>query len=150
MMHAAMFDAWAEYDTAAQPTLGAVLRRPETERTTENKQQAVSYAAHCVLADRFPSSTAKLDRLMTALAYHAKSELQDKDKPWAIGIHAATDLLDYRHHDGANQLGDLHPGAYSDHTRYAAANSPEVIRDPDRWQPLNDDQNGKKHPRDLE
>jgi hypothetical protein len=51
--------------------------------------------------------------------------------------------LDYRHHDGANQLGDLHPGAYSDYTAYATANTPDVIRDPDRWQPLNADQDGK-------
>jgi len=142
-MHTAMFDAWAEYDTAALPTLGAVLRRPESERTTENKQEAVSYAAYRMLADLFPSSTAKLDRVMKTLGYDPKSELQDNEKPAAIRIRAASGVLDYRHRDGANQLGDLNPGAYSDYTRYATANTPDVVRDPDRWQPLNDDQNGK-------
>jgi hypothetical protein len=142
MMHTAMFDAWAEYDAAAQPTAGTVLRRPESERTREDKQEAVSHAACRVLADLFPSSTAKLDRLMTALGYDPKAELQDHENPAAIGIGAANGVLGYRHQDGANQLGDLHPGAYSDYTRYATVNTPDVIRDPDRWQPLNDDQNG--------
>jgi hypothetical protein len=143
MMHTAMFDSWAEYDTTAQPTLGAILRRPESERTMENKQEAVSYAAYRVLTDLFPSSRAKLDRLMATLGYDPKSEFQNSENARAIGIRAATEVLDYRHHDGANQLGDLHPGAYSDYTGYATANTPDVIRDPDRWQPLSDDQNGQ-------
>jgi hypothetical protein len=143
MTHTAMFDAWAEYNTAAQPTVGAIHRRPESERTTENKREAVSYAAYRVLADLFPYSTVKLDRLMTTLGYDPKSELQDNEKPAAIGSRAAKEVLDYRRHDGANQLGDLHSGAYSDYTGYATVNAPDVIRDPDHWQPLNDDQNGK-------
>jgi hypothetical protein len=141
MMHTAMFDAWAEYDTAARPTLGVILRRPESERTTENKEAAVSSAAYRVLADLFSSSTAKLDRLLTTLRYDPKPVPQSNANPAAIGIRAATELLNYRRHDGASQLGDLHPGAYSDYTGYSA-NAPEVIRDPDRWQPLNDDQEG--------
>jgi hypothetical protein len=40
-------------------------------------------------------------------------------------------------------LGDLHPGAYSDYTGYASANTPELIRDPDRWQPLNEEGSDK-------
>jgi hypothetical protein len=143
MMHTAMFDAWAEYDTAAQPTLGAIHRRPQGERTTENKQEAVSFAAYRVLADLFPSCAAKFGRLIATLGYDPNSGLADKDKPEAIGIRAAGLILDYRHHDGANQLGDLHPGGYSDYTGYATTNTPDVIRDPDRWQPLHDEQNGK-------
>jgi hypothetical protein len=45
-------------------------------------------------------------------------------------------VLDFRHHDGSNQLGDLHPGAYSDTTGYRAVNTPTTIVDPNRWQPL--------------
>jgi len=41
-----------------------------------------------------------------------------------------------RHHDGSNQLGDLHPGSYSDYTAYAPVNTPDHINDPNRWQPL--------------
>jgi hypothetical protein len=45
-------------------------------------------------------------------------------------------VLDFRHRDGSNQLGDLHAGAYSDYTGYAPANSATQIVDPNRWQPL--------------
>jgi len=45
-------------------------------------------------------------------------------------------VIAFRHHDGANQLGDLHPGAYSDYTGYVPVNDPDHINDPNRWQPL--------------
>jgi hypothetical protein len=45
-------------------------------------------------------------------------------------------LLDDRHHDGSNQLGDLHAGAYTDYTNYRAVNTLDQIVDPNRWQPL--------------
>ena len=44
--------------------------------------------------------------------------------------------MDFRHHDGSNQLGDLNPGAYSDYTGYAPVNTPTAINNPNRWQPL--------------
>ena len=45
--HTAMFDAWAAYDDVAIGTrLGAMLRRPVEERVTENKEQAISFAAY--------------------------------------------------------------------------------------------------------
>ena len=142
-MHTALFDAWAYYDDIAQATPGGIVRRPESDRTRDNKREAVSYAAYQVLADLFPSSRAKLARLMTTIGYDPKSELQDSDKPVGIGTHTAARLLDYRHHDGANQLGDLHPGPYTHYTGYGTANTPDMIRDPDRWQPLKDDRNVK-------
>jgi len=45
-------------------------------------------------------------------------------------------VIAFRHVDGANQLGDLHPGAYSDYTGYVPVNDPDHINDPNRWQPL--------------
>jgi hypothetical protein len=45
-------------------------------------------------------------------------------------------VLAFRHGDGANQLGDLAPGAYADPTGYAPVNDPEHLVDPGRWQPL--------------
>jgi len=48
-------------------------------------------------------------------------------------------VLDFRHQDGSNQLGDM-PGSsgapYSDYTNYQPVNSPDEVRDPNRWQPL--------------
>src|SRR5215471_1857414 len=54
IMQTAMFDAWAQYDAVAVPTLGDPLRRPEAERTVRNKREAISYAALRVLTDLFP------------------------------------------------------------------------------------------------
>jgi membrane-associated phospholipid phosphatase len=45
-------------------------------------------------------------------------------------------VLELRHHDGSNQLGDLAPGAYSDYTSYSPVNSPQRISNTSRWQPL--------------
>jgi hypothetical protein len=53
---------------------------------------------------------------------------------------AAQAVLDFRHRDGANQLGDEPggtPGApYSDYTGYQPVNTWNEVKDPDRWQPL--------------
>jgi hypothetical protein len=55
----------------------------------------------------------------------------------SVGTVAAQAVLDYRHHDGANQLGDLNGGApYSDYTGYRPVNTWDQVNDPDRWQPL--------------
>src|SRR5204863_5281533 len=56
--------------------------------------------------------------------------------PSGIGNVCARALLNYRHGDGSNQLGDLHPGAYSDYTGYVPVNSVDVLNDPNKWQPL--------------
>jgi hypothetical protein len=52
-------------------------------------------------------------------------------------------VLDYRHHDGANQLGDepdrTTPDptkSYSDWTGYTPVNTWDQLTDPYRWQPL--------------
>ena len=52
--HTCMFDAWAAYDKKALGTrLGAELRRPKTERTLANKNEAISFAAYRALVDLF-------------------------------------------------------------------------------------------------
>lgn len=60
----------------------------------------------------------------------------DTTTPAGIGNVACMAVLHFRHHDGSNQLGDLAPGAYSDYTGYTPVNTPDVVRDPNRWQPL--------------
>lgn len=136
IMHTAIFDAWAQYDTVAIPTIGHAVRRPEAERTLANKREAISYAAFGVLADLFPSERPRLEQQMRLLGYDPRKESRDPATPSGIGLLAADDIVRDRHHDGANQLGDLHPGAYSDYTAYRTVNTPDVIRDPDHWQPL--------------
>lgn len=136
-VHTAMFDAWAAYDATAVGTrLGGTLRRPAAERTDENKRIAVSYAAYRALVDLFPSTVTTFDQVMGQLEYDPTNHSLDVATAIGIGNVAAQAVIDFRHHDGANQLGDLHPGAYSDYTGYTPVNTPDVINDPNRWQPL--------------
>src|SRR5262249_21312211 len=56
--------------------------------------------------------------------------------PQGIGNLAAAAVLEFRHHDGSNQLGDLNSGAYTDYTGYLPVNDPDHTNDPNRSQPL--------------
>jgi hypothetical protein len=106
--HTCMYDAWAAYDERAVGTaLGGSLRQPARSRTLANTEQAVSFAAHRAAADLFPASTASmLDPLMLSLGYEPGDESTDTSTPTGVGNVAARAVLDARHNDGANQLGD--------------------------------------------
>src|SRR5258708_18292275 len=135
--HTCTFDAWAAYDDKAVATqMGDTLRRPLVERTEENKKKAISFAAYRCLADLFPSDVARYQALMAELGFNPTDTRIDAKTPSGIGNLAASSVLRFRHHDGSNQLGDLHPGAYTDYTGYTPANDPDYIKDVDRWQPL--------------
>jgi hypothetical protein len=144
IVHTCMYDAWAAYDERAVGTqLRGALRRPAAERTLANKEEAVSYAAYRALADVLPADRASVyDPLMRRLGYDAGDDSTDIETPAGIGNVACAAVLEFRHHDKANQLGDLAPGAYSDWTGYAPANKPAPVppraaaADPSRWQPL--------------
>ncbi|MGZ5544659.1 MAG: DUF6851 domain-containing protein, partial [Limisphaerales bacterium] len=131
------YEAWAAYDANAVGTrLGASLRRPAAERIEANKQKAISYAAYRALADLFPTQKPMADSLMLSMGFDPNDATTDTSTPAGIGNVAATTVLEFRHHDGANQLGDLHAGAYSDYSGYTPVNTPDQIVDPNRWQPL--------------
>src|SRR5438105_9991672 len=135
--HTAMFDAWAAYDPVAKGTrLGSSLRRPEVERTAANKEKAISFAGYRVLVDLFSTQTAVFGALMSSLGYDPSDISADTSSPSGIGNICAQALLNYRHTDGSNQLGDLHPGAYSDYTGYVPVNTADTLNDPNKWQPL--------------
>ncbi|MDZ4784343.1 MAG: vanadium-dependent haloperoxidase [Planctomycetia bacterium] len=136
----AMYDAWAAYDEKAVGSrLGGQLRRPKSEHTLDNKQAAISYAAYHALLFVYPDSKDYLAGEMTKLGYDPLLVSKDPTKPAGIGYLAAQALIEYRKHDGANQLGDEAGGdgtPYSDYTFYQPVNSPDKILDPDRWQPI--------------
>jgi hypothetical protein len=107
VVHTAIYDAWAAYDAKAVGTrLGGSLRRPKAERTPNRKSKAISYAAYRVLLDLFPPKPVDFARFMTALGYNPADASTDTTTPQGIGNVTATAVLDYRHHDGANQLAD--------------------------------------------
>jgi len=136
ILHTCMYDAWAAFDPVAVGTrLGADIRRPTTEHTAANKQAAVSFAAYRALVDLFPTTPA-FGELMAAQGYSPDDTNSDPTTPAGVGNVCAAAVIDWRHGDGSNQLGDLHPGPYSDYTGYQPVNTPDEVVDPNRWQPL--------------
>ena len=144
VVHTCMYDAWAAYDGRAVGTqLQGALRRPFLERTEANKEKAISYAAFRALSDILPVDTNSFYiPLMKQLGYDPNDYSTDIETPAGIGNVACAAVLEYRHHDKSNQLGDLAPGPYSDWTGYATANKPTPVpvrtqmSDPNHWQPL--------------
>ncbi len=132
VVHTCMYDAWAAYDKDATGTrLGAALRRPANERKLANKREAVSYAAYRAARDLFPADADLFTDLIAALGYDPSDVSTDTATPQGIGNAACAAVLDFRHHDGANQLGDVpggQPGVpYSDYTGYTSVNEPMTL-----------------------
>jgi hypothetical protein len=142
--HTCMYDAWAAYDNKAVGTrFGNQLRRPAEERSRANKNEAISFAAYRALVDLFPSEASLLNGVMASLGYDPKNTSADTRTPAGIGNVACAAVLAFRHGDGSNQLGNLHPGAYSDWTGYVPVNhpstvpaNPALVVDPNHWQPM--------------
>ncbi|MGH2394681.1 MAG: DUF6851 domain-containing protein, partial [Candidatus Limnocylindria bacterium] len=123
------FDAWAAYDRKAVGTmLGGSLRRPPPEQTLANKKEAISFGAYRAAVDLFPASQALFESLMRNLGFDPSNTSTDTDTPAGIGNVACKAVLDFRHGDGANQLGDEPGGTpgvpYSDYTGYVPVNDP--------------------------
>lgn len=136
----AMYDAWAAYDGKAVGTrLGDGLRRPEAERVQPNKETAIAFAIYRAMLDQYPDFTGYIRDEMRRMGYDPDNVTTDITTPEGIGNVVVREILRYRHHDGANQLG-LEPGSngkpYSDYTMYRPVNPPDTILDPDCWQPL--------------
>jgi hypothetical protein len=151
IVHTCVFDAWAAYDHHAVGTrLGEALRRPSRERTLANMNKAISFAAYRAAVDLFPGDRVSVfDPLMRRLGYDPANMTDNITTPAGVGNVAARAVLEYRHHDGANQLGDEPGGkpgvAYADYTGYVSPNQPmdmrvsfdpATVRDPNKWQPL--------------
>lgn len=137
VVHTAIYEAWAMYDSVAIGTrLGGSLRRPALERTDVNRTTAMSYAAYAALVDLFPTERALFDAQMVALGLDAAATSTDVTSAVGVGQTCANAITSYRHGDGANQLGDLAAGRYADYTGYAPVNTPDVVNDMYHWQPL--------------
>jgi hypothetical protein len=144
IVHTCVYDAWAAYDEHSIGTqLRGALRRPASERTPANQERAISYAAFRALDDVLPVDTdSAYIPLMKQLGYDPNDHSLDIETPAGIGNVACAAVLEFRHHDKSNQLGDLAQGPYSDWSGYAAANSPGMVparaaaADANHWQPL--------------
>ena len=151
IVHTCVYDAWAAFDRHAVGTrLGAALRRPAREHSRTNKEAAISFAAYRAAVDVFPGDKSSVfDPLMRSLGLDPNNTTTDPTTPAGIGNLAARAVVEFRHRDGANQLGDMAGGkpgvAYSDYTGYVPANGPmdlrlafdaALVHDPNHWQPL--------------
>ena len=148
IVHTCAYDAWAAYDARALGTqFGGGLRRPRSERSLANKNEALSFAFYRAAVDLFPGDKiAVFDPLMAKHGYDIGNTSTDVSTPAGIGNVACNAVLTFRHSDGSNQLGNLTPSGvpYADYTGYVPVNLPSTvpvtdlstIKDPNRWQPL--------------
>lgn len=140
MLHEAIYNAWAVWDRDASFTLPAMRKAPYWGKSPQALASAISWAASIVLTDLFPSQAASFAAL---LAYAAPGAAEAGYAGLVLrsareaGQLAGNSLLQKRHPDGSNQLGDLAAGvAYADTSGYVPVNSPDRIVDIRRWQPL--------------
>jgi membrane-associated phospholipid phosphatase len=157
IVHECMYDAWAAYDAKAVGTqLGGTLRQPKSERSLANKKKALSFAAYRAVVDVLGWDTDTVFiPLMTSLGYDPNDMSTDTTTPSGVGNVACAAVLNSRHNDGSNQLGNLTPSGvpYADYTGYTPVNEPASVPlggsqllptdmglagivDPNHWQPL--------------
>ncbi len=147
IVHTCIYDAWAAYDKNALGTqLGGRLRQHPSQRHLANQNKAISFAAYRAVVDLFPVDKATLfDPLMTKLGYDPTDISTDTTKPSGVGNVACVAVLNFRHNDGSNQLGNLTASGvpYADYTGYVPLNPPSTVPvnpatvvDVNHWQPL--------------
>ena len=129
--HTCIYDAWTAYDSRALGSVvGDSLRRPVPEHTDANKAKAISFAAYNCLVNLFPAGATRLADAMRQRGYDPADRSVDLRTPQGIGNAAASAVIASRRYDGANQYGDLAPGAYADYTGFVPRNAPMPYCDP--------------------
>lgn len=139
IVHSAIYDAWATYEpTAAASIPGGPAKQPNGFGSALVKSSALSYAAYRVLLELVPSQTSFYrDMMANILVYDPSITTTNVSTSMGVGNVVAANHLNYRRKDGANQLGDLGGGTpYADYTGYQPVNTPDLVTDPNRWQPL--------------
>jgi hypothetical protein len=140
---AAMWDAWAAYDTTAK---GYFVRERHTAPDIgEARRIAISYAAYRVLVHRYATavggrtSVACFHAVMQDLGFDANDEHDTGDDPVALGNRIGHTVIAKTKDDGANEAND-----YVDNTGYVSPNASLIydnpgapLREPERWQPIN-------------
>ena len=143
-LSAAMYDAWAAYDTTAVPYFAEEY--PLWGNPKRDREIAISFAAYRVLSQRYSSpnalgsvtSQARFATQMKLLGLDKDYQLTTGDTPAAVGNRIAARILAQTQSDGSNQAMN-----YADPT-YEPVNAPLEVKksgidiniDPNRWQPL--------------
>ena len=132
------FDAVAPYHETAVGVYSRLERRPSWESVNNRRPNvAVMYAVYHSMIEFAPHRTEHWRRMMTLRGLDPDASTEDQSTPEGIGYAAARGVLDARRHDGFNQFGDETPGfPFMDTTGFVPVNTPHVLHDPSRWQPL--------------
>jgi hypothetical protein len=140
-LSAAMWDAWAAYDSTASGYF--VKEKHAAGDVAAARDEAISYAAYRVLSSRYiksvggEESLSEFASVMDDLCYSLDVTTPDDDSPASLGNRIADAVIAYGLTDGSNQAEGY---AASD---YKPLNGPLVVAepgttmvDPNRWQPL--------------
>lgn len=147
VLTSSMYEAWAAYQPAALgPVLGEGFRRPVAERTSQNAEVAVSYAAHRALSYLYPRQGELFDTVLHEVQGLPPFDGTDQDRPAGVGNLAALSVIDARLDDGANALEGFRDTVSATYPElYTPVNSADPVAahapggpafDPNRWQPL--------------
>ena len=138
---AAMWDAWAAYDsTATGYFVKEKLSAPDVEAA---RSEAISYAAYRVLTARYITSVgaeeslSEFADLMDALCYPLDATTTEGGSPAALGNRIAMAVLASGLADGSNEAnGYAAPDYKPVNPPLTVAESGATMTDPNRWQPL--------------
>jgi hypothetical protein len=138
---AAMWDAWAAYDSRADGWL--VREKLDADDVRAARETALSYAAYRLLLHRYSYASGlqetfdDLVATLEGLCYRIDYLEAEGDSPAALGNRIAAAYIQRGREDGANEAL-----RYAD-PAYKPANAPLVVsepggkmRDPNSWQPL--------------
>jgi hypothetical protein len=141
-LSAAMWDAWAAYDSEARGVF--VQERHHANDVDSARRKAISYAAFGVLGQRYKvavggdTTLACISAVMRDLGYDPVDTHDQGDDPIGLGNRIAHRVLAQTALDGSNESGD-----YADSTAFVSSNAPLIfdhpgtaISDPNVWQPL--------------
>jgi hypothetical protein len=147
---AAMWDAWAAYDSVADQIIcDERTSRPKGTSIKQARREAMSHAAYRVLQARYSKSPgsvktlAALDALMDELGYDKNNKATVGNSPAAVGNRIAVHVLAHGLTDGSNEAGGYVNLYYTEDNGYPA-NEPILpdlpgnpdLTDPNRWQPI--------------
>src|SRR5207237_8958768 len=92
--------------------------------------EAISVAAYRAAVDLFPGDKATIfDPLMANLGYDPNDMSTNTETPSGVGNVACAAVLNFRHNDGSNQLGNLTASGvpYADYTGYVPVNPHSTV-----------------------
>jgi hypothetical protein len=140
LLEVAWFDAIAPYHPTAVGIYSNLGRRPASEAATNrNKNLALIYSSYRIMNKYLPEAAATWNAMLSSAGL-SPDDQENTDTPIGIGNLAARHLIEARHHDGMNRLGDeggnkYNLQRYADHTGYQPVNTAYQLNNPSRWQP---------------